>query len=233
MIGTDKTGKLIDPDKKPKTGDETGNRHAGIQIDSSPNNVIGGTAADAGNVHLGQRSRHAHCGAEIGEQLDQQQQDRHRCGRQDRLAQRHQWDRRSRKRRATRSKSNLISGNSGSGIYIEGATATGNVIETNLIGTDASGTKALGNHIGGIDIIKATENVVYRNTISGSPSFGIGVTIFGVEAKKNRVTENRIGTDVTGQIDLGNTGAGVAIVGGSENTSTATSSPATICAACW
>ncbi len=216
LIGTDKTGKLIDPDKKPKTGDETGNRRAGIQIDSSPDNVIGGTAADAGNVLSGN---------EVGILIVEPQSENN-------------WTNNNKigtdvegkialpngingidVQNAPRNtiKSNLISGNSGSGIYIEGATATGNVIETNLIGTDTSGTKALGNHFGGIDIIKATGNVVYRNTISGSPSFGIGVTISGAEAKKNRVTENRIGTDVTGQIDLGNTGAGVAIVGGSEN----------------
>ena len=53
LIGTDRTGLLIDPDGKPNTGDETGNRHVGSQIDRSPNNVIGGAAADAGNLISG------------------------------------------------------------------------------------------------------------------------------------------------------------------------------------
>ncbi len=216
-IGTDRNGWLIDPDGKANSGDETGNGHVGIQIKSSPNNVIGGTTADAGNVISGNEGgilivapqsehneiRHNKIGTDVEGKvalpnavngIEIQQAPRNTI------------------------KSNLISGNSGTGVRIEGPGATGNLIETNLVGTDATGTLALGNHFGGIDIIKATENVVFRNTISGSQSFGVGVTIDGPEAKNNRVSENRIGTDAAGMKDLGNTGAGVAIVGGSDNT---------------
>ena len=217
FIGTDRTGQVIDPDGKGNSGDETGNRHVGIQIQSSPNNVIGGVTADAGNLLSGNEAGVLIVGAKS----DRNEILHNRIGTDKEgevpLPNRiNAIDIQDAPR--TKIKSNLISGNLGTGVYIEGPQAIENRIEDNLIGTDASGTTAMGNHAGGVRIVKATDTLVLNNTISGSRSFGFGVTISGAEAKRNRISQNRIGTDAAGFKDLGNAGAGVGIVGGSENT---------------
>ena len=53
---------------------------------------------------------------------------------------------------------NLISGNSGTGIYVEGPNAAAITIEDNLIGTDVTGTNRLGNGTGGIDMVDARKH---------------------------------------------------------------------------
>jgi CSLREA domain-containing protein len=96
---------------------------------------------------------------------------------------------------------------------------TENKIEGNFIGTDATGTRDLGNALSGVTIFDAPNNTVggttpaARNVISGNDE--IGVNIGGDD---NKVQGNYIGTNRNGTADLGNTVAGVGIMGGAGNT---------------
>jgi len=119
----------------------------------------------------------------------------------------------------TPSARNVISGNTGNGVQLSGSTVTANLIEGNFIGTDISGTTGLGNGLAGVVVISATNTTIggvssaSRNVISGNgigttnPINGSGVVL--QTGSNNRVLQNYIGTDVTGNIGLGNTGNGV------------------------
>lgn len=103
---------------------------------------------------------------------------------------------------------NLISGNQ-SGIFIE---APGNTIQGNLIGTNVTGVSAIPN---GSGISARSQNTLIggltpgaRNVISGN---GGGID-FGETGSK--LQGNFIGTDITGQIALGNSDTGVTASGG-------------------
>ncbi|MCL1472975.1 hypothetical protein LAY57_20120, partial [Argonema antarcticum A004/B2] len=113
------------------------------------------------------------------------------------------------------SERNIISGNDSSAIFLS---STNNKVQGNYIGTDVTGTKDLGNanegvYITGSNNIIGGSNVGERNIISGNDRFGI--VIFDT-ATNNKVQGNYIGTDVTGTLDLGNTGDGV-LLSGSNN----------------
>ncbi len=129
---------------------------------------------------------------------------------------------------------NVISGNGFNGIsvYSTGGDASRNRIQGNIIGLNAAGTAALANDMNGISI-EDTSNMVIggttaatRNIISGNAYSGIfichcagGITIQG----------NYIGTDVTGNVAIGNGalgGSGVDIFGSPNNTIGGTTSGA-------
>jgi titin len=107
---------------------------------------------------------------------------------------------------------NVISGNS-YGVWIEGASTSGNAVKGNYVGTDATGAADLGNSRMGV-VVRAQSNVVggpesgARNVISGNDSYGVYL-----ESSSNKVEGNYIGTDGTGQADLGNSDHGVAVLG--------------------
>jgi hypothetical protein len=121
---------------------------------------------------------------------------------------------------------NVISGNA-TGIDISGSGAlpTGNQVQGNYIGTNITGTADLGNTSDGVHIDLGNNNTIggvtagARNIISGNN--GDGIEIFASDplfrGHNNQVQGNYIGTDVTGTADLGNTGDGVLIKGGSNN----------------
>ncbi len=118
---------------------------------------------------------------------------------------------------------NYISGNNSYGVVIFGAGTTRNQVQGNLIGLNATGQAVLGNTGYGIGISSGASG----NTIGGVPSATInvisgntlgGVVIFGTGTNNNQVQLNRIGTDITGTIALGNGGAGVAVLQGAANT---------------
>ena len=105
---------------------------------------------------------------------------------------------------------NVMSGNSGNGILIVGDSATGNVVEGNFIGTDATGTLDLGNTFAGVGILNsASHNTIggtapgAGNVVSGNGTIGVGMGAGGV-CTDNVVQGNRIGTDVTGTLPIGN-----------------------------
>lgn len=103
-----------------------------------------------------------------------------------------------------------------SGISI--SDAGGNRIEGNFIGTDASGKAGLNNLFG--IFVGAPDNVVggtsaeARNVISGNNT---GIQVDGNKASGNRVEGNLIGTDASGQGDLGNSRDGLVLLSALNN----------------
>jgi hypothetical protein len=94
---------------------------------------------------------------------------------------------------------NLVSGNSNIHFFIHG-NANGNLFTENLVGTDLTGTLVLGNtNVAGFRIILALDNTFEGNVVGG---ISRGFWLSG--AQGTRIVENFIGTDVSGEIDLGN-----------------------------
>ncbi|HKI30717.1 MAG TPA: right-handed parallel beta-helix repeat-containing protein [Gemmataceae bacterium] len=94
-----------------------------------------------------------------------------------------------------------------------------NLIVGNFVGTDITGTAKLGNTTDGVGIFfGATGNTVggtasgAANVISGNGINGVDIVSAGTSG--NVVLGNRIGTDITGTAQLGNTLDGVSIVNG-------------------
>jgi hypothetical protein len=120
---------------------------------------------------------------------------------------------------------NIISNNNGSlgngdGEGIQLASASGNLISGNYIGTDITGTVAHGNgHDGGILIYPGNNSnntiggtsAAARNVISGN--VGGGIVSINLASNGNQIEGNYIGTDVTGDVALPNSGAGVSLSG--------------------
>ncbi|MGQ7844439.1 cadherin domain-containing protein [Granulosicoccus sp. 3-233] len=105
---------------------------------------------------------------------------------------------------------NLISGNAGSGITLSN-NADGNTISGNLIGLAVDGITLLGNLGYGIAINTSNNRIggntsSERNIISGNTSHGIAILS---AADQNTLIGNRIGTDASDTIDLGNNGHGI------------------------
>ena len=116
--------------------------------------------------------------------------------------------------------SNVISGNTNSGIWLQGGGNTGTVIERNIIGLDAAGAAALGNGTDGIRTLNAGAQI-YRNYISANNT---GISLSNSSSTYSSAIEgNYIGTDITGMLDRGN-GIGVAI-GSSPGTIVGGTSP--------
>jgi hypothetical protein len=120
---------------------------------------------------------------------------------------------------------NLVSGNV-EGIVIN--EETGDVLQGNRIGIDAAGSHSLPNG-DGVDILGGSNNTIGsvapfgagRNIISGNAGGGVVIRSFvdsaGTHiATANVVQSNVIGTDVTGELHLGNGGDGV-LVDGTNN----------------
>jgi CSLREA domain-containing protein len=108
---------------------------------------------------------------------------------------------------------NVISGNSSHGISINNVTTT-TFIRGNYIGTDATGTLARGNGGNGINLTGASGNSIGTtdtgggNVISGNSRSGV-VLFSG--SNGNSVQANRIGTNLSGTLNLGNQSNGVII----------------------
>jgi len=117
---------------------------------------------------------------------------------------------------------NLVSGNSGIGVFIFGASASGNLVQGNLIGTDRNGNHALGNGAEGVHIFLAPGNTVGATVAAGrnviSANTFDGVLIEGPSATGNLIQGNYIGTDINGTAALHNACIGIGIgVGASGN----------------
>ena len=147
LIGTDATG------TKPLANGST-NNGAGVYIDGSPGNFVGGTTASLGNV---------------------------------------------------------ISGNGFDGVQIFGATAAGNLFQGNRIGTDISGALPLGNGDDGLVVNDAPGTRIVGNIIAANLVNGILLT--GAGASGTLIQGNAIGRGIGGQA-LGNGGFGVLIING-------------------
>ena len=128
---------------------------------------------------------------------------------------------------------NVISGNGGNGITIDSdeSPASGIAIQGNDIGTDVTGTSRLGNSGDGIYINASPNNGIggefpgAGNVISANGGDGVRIVDFpgeGDESTGNMIDGNKIGTDVTGALDLGNGGDGVSIIESSYTVSNET-----------
>jgi hypothetical protein len=103
---------------------------------------------------------------------------------------------------------NLISGNGSNGIHITGAAGSGNIIWGNKIGTDITGTLPLGNAGAGVYLSNAPVNTIGGNLISGNIN---GIVFYEAGTTGNRAQGNKIGTDITGTLPLGNSSDGIGI----------------------
>ncbi|GAB4535140.1 MAG: hypothetical protein Tsb0014_21870 [Pleurocapsa sp.] len=100
---------------------------------------------------------------------------------------------------------NTISGNQKNGINIINVDNT--VIKNNKIGTDVSGTNALGNQEHGIYLNGSASNEITDNLISANKKDGINFS-FG---SNTLIQGNKIGTDISGKLNLGNEERGIYI----------------------
>jgi parallel beta-helix repeat protein len=111
---------------------------------------------------------------------------------------------------------NTISANGLNGVLIEGTGSFGNVLTGNRIGTDVNGEYALGNSQNGVRLAAGASNhQLVDNLISANGWSGIAIE--GLSTTATSVLGNRIGTDASGQVDLGNRVMGVWVVGSSGN----------------
>jgi CSLREA domain-containing protein len=217
LIGTDATGTA-----------DLGNTGDGVSISGSPNNAIGGMVAGAGNVISGNNGS----GVLIsggGATMNQVQGNfigTDAAGSAD-LGNTSNGVFISGAPGNTiggtaAGARNVISGNNGSGVFINGTGATMNQVQGNVIGANAAGTADVGNTGDGVLISGAPDNTIggtaagAGNVISGNDGLGVGIN--GIASTGNQVQGNFIGTDVTATVDLGNSGHGVAIVGAPDNT---------------
>jgi uncharacterized delta-60 repeat protein len=110
---------------------------------------------------------------------------------------------------------NIISGNTGAGIYMEKPGATGNLVVRNNIGTNAAKTALLPNGYG-IILDSAHSNTI-GNGMSGQQNVISGNTVCGIlvcsEGEGNIIRGNIIGTDSARSARWGNGYDGIAIVG--------------------
>jgi hypothetical protein len=111
---------------------------------------------------------------------------------------------------------NLISGNSGPGVYINGLGTTNNSIVNNFIGVSASGAAALGNTSSGVKIEGAPGNAIVSNVISGNGQGGLVIGSGG--ADNNSIIGNWIGTASNGSGPIPNDAYGIRVyTGGNGN----------------
>ncbi|MBN2031569.1 T9SS type A sorting domain-containing protein [bacterium] len=120
----------------------------------------------------------------------------------------------------TEGERNILSGNLGSIIISEAGTMNNKVIN-NYIGVDISGTQVIGNPDLGICIRNGAHNNIIGGTtategniISGN---GRGIVFQDNSTQNNILLSNYIGTDVTGTINLGNTGNGIEVSSGANS----------------
>ncbi len=114
---------------------------------------------------------------------------------------------------STPAERNVISGNRQDGIFIQSSTA-GNTVAGNFIGVNAGGTNGLANLFNGITLTNAAANLVggtapgTGNLISGNANFGVHLM---AGANSNLFQKNFIGTDRAGSATLPNLLSGVRV----------------------
>jgi parallel beta-helix repeat protein len=114
---------------------------------------------------------------------------------------------------------NIISGNTGDGVHIF-AVASKNIVQGNLIGLTP--TVTLPNDFGVVIAGGASANRIggtapaAGNVISGNANDGVLISDSGTSG--NLVQGNRIGTDMSGEIGVGNAQYGVVLSGTTKNT---------------
>ncbi len=120
---------------------------------------------------------------------------------------------------------NVISGNGNDGVSISGDSTSNNRVLGNLIGTNASGDTAMANGRHGVLLYNGAQNNEIggngnyeSNLISGNAANGITIDAeFGTTTVGNLILGNRIGSDTTASLAIGNAFAGIDIVNGASN----------------
>ena len=116
---------------------------------------------------------------------------------------------------------NVISGNSAYNVAMAFTTGNENKIQGNKIGNDRTGTAAIGTTLFGVRITEGSDNLIggdleiQRNLISGNET---GVLLVFESAVGNEIRGNYIGLNDDGDAALANSGNGVRIVQGANNT---------------
>ncbi len=110
---------------------------------------------------------------------------------------------------------NLLSGNSGYGVFLYNFGTLKDTVVGNLIGTNFSGTLAIPNANGIVIDGPSFLHTVENNVISGNLQMGIDIHLIGTDS--NIVINNKIGTDISGLIPLGNQIDGIRIGEGPKN----------------
>ena len=98
---------------------------------------------------------------------------------------------------------NVIGGGGGRLLEVEGDK---NEVKGNKVGTDATGTRAL--PTGGVVYIRGNDNNIWENVISNSNFDGLVI-----RGDRNDLFMNRIGTDITGTVEMGNGGTRITVQG--------------------
>ena len=109
---------------------------------------------------------------------------------------------------------NVLSGNTGYGLFIYNLGTTENYIYGNFIGTNPTGLFAVPNGNGIVIDGIATKHVIDGNIISGNIQQGIAIHITG--SNNHIITRNKIGTDISGNNSLGNGSDGIRIAEGGQ-----------------
>lgn len=191
----------------------TGGAQSGVSIENatSTDNVIGGTAAGAGNLISGNQTGIINVGVRttiqgnlIGTDITGTKKVPNSTGITT-------LGENSLVGGITAGARNIISGNNGEGVNIRGA---GSKLQGNFIGTDITGTLALGNSSSGVvagdaligGTVAEARNIIAANGFNGNVSLGS----FG-SGSPATVQGNYIGTDVTGTKALSATSVGINI----------------------
>jgi hypothetical protein len=122
---------------------------------------------------------------------------------------------------------NTISGNEIDGIEEIGSITADAIIQNNKIGTDAAGVvikgqdgNPIGNKLNGIHIGTSGNpkfNQISGNTISGNVGFGVDLLSGDFNPQFTTVTNNKIGTNVVGSVQLPNQAGGMNVGGQASN----------------
>jgi len=115
---------------------------------------------------------------------------------------------------------NIISGNRTEGVFIQDSYTTGTMIQGNYIGTDPTGTMAIPNQSHGVEVRWAADSLIGGagtleactgacNLISGNQ--GAGIVAGGPGTTGNIIQGNFVGSDLNGELALGNGQEGVRI----------------------
>lgn len=104
---------------------------------------------------------------------------------------------------------NVISGNASDGIYINNSDYVS--ISGNIIGLSSSGTVPLSNGGNGI-YLTGSDSILIGNSIAGGRNIISSNTVCGILGNSGTfvsISNNYIGTDINGSLDLGNSVAGI------------------------
>jgi hypothetical protein len=119
--------------------------------------------------------------------------------------------------------SNVISGNRSDGVmlaFVNSEPTDRDLLLNNLIGVDVFGAHPLGNGGAGIDLTSGSNGILAGNTVAANAGGGVllsGSDTTGLESGYF-VVGNRVGTDVSGTVALGNAGrAGVEVLAKASN----------------